>query len=43
VNLPLLTQLRFAVWLAIGLALYFFYGFRHSRQRGETVRDGERR
>jgi APA family basic amino acid/polyamine antiporter len=30
-NLPLATWIRFGVWLAIGLALYFFYGYRHSR------------
>jgi APA family basic amino acid/polyamine antiporter len=25
------TWLRFAVWLVIGMALYAFYGRRHSR------------
>jgi APA family basic amino acid/polyamine antiporter len=30
-KLPVLTWGRFAVWLLIGLALYFAYGFRHSR------------
>jgi APA family basic amino acid/polyamine antiporter len=30
-KLPVLTWLRFAAWLLIGLALYFAYGFRHSR------------
>jgi APA family basic amino acid/polyamine antiporter len=31
VQLPLLTWIRFGIWLALGLALYFFYGMRHSR------------
>lgn len=40
-SLPLETWLRFFVWLAIGLMIYFFYSIRHSRLRlgidpGET-------
>jgi APA family basic amino acid/polyamine antiporter len=34
-HLPLLTQLRFVVWLAIGAAIYFLYSVRHSRVRRE--------
>ncbi|HEX4631769.1 MAG TPA: amino acid permease [Chthoniobacterales bacterium] len=34
-SLPVLTWIRFVVWLVIGLFIYFFYGAWHSRlQRG---------
>jgi APA family basic amino acid/polyamine antiporter len=32
-QLPRITWIRFGVWLALGLALYFSYGFWHSRLR----------
>jgi APA family basic amino acid/polyamine antiporter len=35
---PLGTYIRFAIWLAIGLAIYFLYGKRHSLlQQGHVV------
>src|SRR3954452_14414682 len=32
-DLPLATWIRFVIWLAIGLAIYGLYGYRHSRLR----------
>ena len=31
--LPLLTKLRFVIWMVVGGAIYFFYGMQHSRVR----------
>lgn len=30
-ELPLITWIRFFAWMAVGLVLYYFYGFWHSR------------
>ena len=35
IELPTVTQLRFLVWLAIGLCIYYFYGRKHSLLTGE--------
>jgi len=32
-GLPLLTWIRFFAWLAAGMLIYVFYGYRHSRLR----------
>ena len=32
-SLPVLTWIRFVVWLIIGMVIYFFYSVRHSRLR----------
>jgi basic amino acid/polyamine antiporter, APA family len=41
-SLPIETWIRFFVWLAIGLSIYFLYGIRHSElQRGVDTGDTE--
>ncbi|HUL03738.1 MAG TPA: amino acid permease [Gemmatimonadales bacterium] len=36
-NLPLLTWLRFGLWMAIGAAIYFLYSVHHSRVRRASL------
>ena len=42
--LPTVTHLRFVIWLAIGLVIYFSYGVRHARASGSALEacDGEK-
>jgi APA family basic amino acid/polyamine antiporter len=49
-DLPLDTWIRFVIWLALGVVIYFTYGYRNSRVRKEAAaggggapRDGEPR
>ncbi|HEV2642014.1 MAG TPA: amino acid permease, partial [Candidatus Elarobacter sp.] len=36
-QLPRVTWIRFIIWLAVGLLLYFAYGYRHSTLRGRRT------
>jgi APA family basic amino acid/polyamine antiporter len=36
-GLPRITWVRFGIWLAAGLMIYFAYGYRKSRIRAETA------
>ena len=41
-RLPGTTWARFAIWMALGFAVYYFYGRRHSRLQQEAAEGGER-
>jgi APA family basic amino acid/polyamine antiporter len=40
-QLPAVTWIRFAIWLVIGFAIYFTYGYTHSTLRRRTAERGE--
>ncbi|HEU4698217.1 MAG TPA: amino acid permease [Gemmatimonadales bacterium] len=37
IQLPLITWIRFGIWLAVGLLIYFGYSVRHSRLRARAA------
>ena len=41
-RLPSTTWWRFAIWMALGLVVYYFYGRSHSRLQQEAAAGGER-
>lgn len=39
-SLPVPTLVRFVVWFVVGVIIYTFYGYRHSRLRQELIQPG---
>jgi len=35
-NLDAMTWMRFGVWMIIGVAIYFLYGIKHSKENAQT-------
>ena len=39
--LPVFTLIRFVIWLGVGLAIYYLYGYRHSRLGSDSTGPGD--
>jgi APA family basic amino acid/polyamine antiporter len=41
IQLPMITWIRFGIWLLLGLVIYFLYGYRNSRLRNRDATAGQ--